>query len=69
MIVPESSEATDDSVFTNPGTCEIHNGAAVPSSPSGDTTIVGPSNQIGPGYQSDTTGPSTGLVTPKGPGT
>ena len=69
MIVPESSEATDDSVFTNPGTCEIHNGATIPSSPSGDTTIVGPSNQIGPGYQSDTAGPSTGLVTPKGPGT
>jgi len=58
MIVPESSEETDDSLFTYPGPCTLHTGLPVEttsentekgsSSPSSGTSSP---NLIGPGYQ------------------
>lgn len=69
MIVPESDEETDDSVFVSPGYCQLHLSPAVPETQaapengSPGTTKTPVTNQpVGPGYQSVTP------VTEAGPG-
>ena len=69
MVVPESDEETDDSVFAYPGTCTIHTGVPVPETGSAETEPAPSSpNPIGPGYQ--TVKPSASAPTiENGPGT
>ena len=69
MIVPESDEETDDSVFVSPGYCQLHLSPSVPETQAepdngspGTTKPAVTDQPVGPGYQSVTP------VTEAGPG-